>query len=283
LAYAEDAGYLGSGALQEFLVEKQIYPIYANAIVMGLLFPLRCFGFIPWAWLIAGCGITAFLLLFKGGSRSAFVAYLVASLILLCYAYARPFLRQLLKNFILSSIVIGIALVLIYNIYVQLATAGALGEVEYQKYYIEKEFSKAGALGSRDDVARAWPFLKKHPIVGCGSSQFDRWGYMEDNTNIPGHSVIIGAWAQNGILGLIFWCYATWLIVNFMRTRMIMFGDWLPFLAAQLIAMVGNLLFSPFGWFRGMACMTIALCVVAQSKGYMNNVQAEQNRPKVLN
>ena len=38
LSFAERAGFLGEGGLQEYLVDKQVYPIYFNFILKSILF-----------------------------------------------------------------------------------------------------------------------------------------------------------------------------------------------------------------------------------------------------
>ncbi len=262
LGFAESAGYSGSGGMQEFLVEKQIYPLYAQAALLSILFPLRAFGLIPWTFVSIGCFVTAFFLLFEGGSRSGFGIYFLTALVVISFAYLKPFVRTVSKNVIFFSLCALIVSVAVFKTYSHLAKKGSLGESEYQKYVVEIEDSDSGALGSRDDLIRAWPFLKSHPFVGAGSSAIDRWGYIvdADDFRIPGHSALVGAWTQNGVLGLIFWVYAIFIILDFIRKKMIWFGDWFPFLAFVMLSMVWNILFSPFGIFRGIACVVLSLC-----------------------
>lgn len=275
LSFAESAGYMGQGWMQEFLVEKQIYPMYAQAIFLSVLFPLRCLGLVPWGMVSAGCVAISLLLLFKGGSRSAFGSYFLTAIVVIGYAYLRPLVRAVLKNAGLFSVVMATLVVVTYSLYAHLADSGALGDKEYEKYITGIEESKAGALGDRDDLFRAWPFLRNHPFIGCGSSARDRWGYIEDNDLIPSHSALVAAWTQNGILGLTFWIYSIILIANFTRGKAILFGDWFPFLAFQMVFMMWNILFSPFGWYRGYACMALALCAVSNSKKAMEQIPAD--------
>ena len=280
LSFAETAGYAGMGGVQEFLQEKQVYPIYAGAILMAVLFPLRSMGLIPWVVVFATCLLSAFWLLFWGGSRSGFGAMFVTALIVAGYAYFRPIVQAVTRNLVLSLVVMSLLCAMAFQTYKHLALSGVLGEAEYQKYIGEIGESDSGALGSRDDLIRAWPFLKDHPFVGAGSSAIDRWGVIQDGFKIPGHSAVIGAWTQNGIAGLIFWLYALYLIVDFMRKRMILFGDWFPFIASQMIAAVWSILFSPFGGSRGIICMGLALCVVSCSPKVMEQVTSDLVRKK---
>lgn len=273
LWFAETAGYSGGGGgLQDYLVEKQVYPLYAQALYLSVLFPLRARKLVPWFLIVICCAVTAFLLLFYGGSRSGFGTYFLTAVIVLAYAYFRPAVRAFSRNAILFLVCALLASFAAFKTYAYLAQNGALGEKEYAKYVTEIEDSEAGVLGSRDDLIRAWPFLKHHPFVGAGSSAIDRWGYIVDSDDfrIPGHSALVGAWTQNGILGLIFWTYAICIIFNFIRKRMIEFGDWFPFLAFILVSMVWNIFFSPFGGFRGITCLSLALCAVTSSPAFMN-------------
>ena len=274
LWFAEIAGYSGEGGLQDYLVEKQVYPLYAQALFLSVLFPLRTHKLIPWFLVAVGCAATTFLLLFYGGSRSGFGTYFFTTVVVLAYAYFRPAVSAFSKNSIIllaSGLLISFAA---FKTYSYLAQEGSLGEAEYQKYVTEIEDSESGVLGSRDDLIRAWPFLKRHPFVGAGSSAIDRWGYIVDSKDfrIPGHSALVGAWTQNGAMGLIFWSYAIYMIINFIRKRMIGFGDWFPFLAFLMVSMVWNIFFSPFGVFRGIVSMTAALCAVTSSPAFFNEV-----------
>jgi hypothetical protein len=282
LEYAETAGYAGIGGVQEFLVEKQVYPIYAGALLMAVLFPLRSMGIIPWVVVFAGCIFSAFWLLFWGGSRSGFGTMFVTALIVAGYAYFRPLVQSILRNLMLSLVALSLLCTLTFLTYKHLAMSGVLGEVEYQKYIGEIGESDSGALGSRDDLIRAWPFLKAHPLVGAGSSGIDRWGVIKDDFKIPGHSAVVGAWTQNGIAGLFFWLYALYHIMNFMRQRMILFGDWFPFIASQMVTAIWAILFSPFGGSRGIICMMVAICVVSCSPKVMEQVTSDLMRKKRL-
>jgi hypothetical protein len=282
LEFAETAGYAGRGGVQEFLQDKQVYPIYAGALLMAVLFPLRSIGFIPWVAVFAVCITSAFWLLFWGGSRSIFGVMFVTALIVACYAYFRPLVQAVLRNLLLSLVVMGLLCAMAFQTYKHLALSGVLGEAEYQKYMGEIGESDSGALGSRDDLIRAWPFLKAHPLVGAGSSAVDRWGVIQDDFKIPGHSAVVGAWTQNGIAGLVFWLYALYLVFDFMRKRMIYFGDWFPFIASQMMVAVWHIMFSPFGGCRALICMMVALCAVTCSPKVMEQVTSDLMRKKSL-
>ena len=268
LYFAETAGYGGVGGIQEFLIDKQIFPVYASTFLVAVLFPLRTFGFMPWVWVIAVCVTSAFYILINGGSRSGFGIFMLTSAFIITYAYARKWLRSILRNLPLFVVLAGLMSFAVIQTYISLARSGQMGEAALDKVADNE------AVAGRDDIIRAWPFLKNHPFVGSGSSAIDRWGYIEGDARIPGHSVLVGSWAQNGIMGLVFWCYVLYLIFDFIRKRMIQFEDWFPFLAYQLISMTWAILFSPFGGYRGLICMVLALCVVSTSQKYMEIVRS---------
>lgn len=273
LYFAENAGFGGEGGLQSFLIEKQVYPLYLKAVIFSILLPMVVFFHLPWAPVIAAIiGFSVFLL-FRGGSRSSFGVNIMTSFFFIGYAYMKRLMRGFLDNAILLGLIAMFLGIFIFAIYKNLAVSGALGEAEYVKYQREMVDSEAGLLGSRDDIIRAWPFLKRHPIVGAGSSSFDRWGYMADDPLLPGHSALVGSWVQNGFLGLVFWVYALWVIARFVQKKVLRFGDYAPFMVMRAVSMVWAILFSPFGGYRGEVSVLLALCVVAQDEKWLCHVE----------
>jgi O-antigen ligase len=189
------------------------------------------------------------------------------------YAYLRRLTKLVLDHLILVLSISVVSALLVFSIYKNLALSGALGEQEFEKYEREMVLSEAGMLGSRDDIIRAWPFLKNHPIVGAGSSAIDRWGYMEDDFKLPGHSALVGAWVQNGIFGLIFWVYALYLIANFIQHRVMRLREYAPFIVITAVSMIWAILFSPFGGYRGEVSCFLALCVVSKDAKWLDVVE----------
>lgn len=269
LYFAETAGYSGEGGLQDYLLEKQVYPVYFIALIRSVCFPLVvCFS-IPWFPIIGLMVFSSFFMLFRGGSRSGFGLNLLSSFFFISYCYFRNLTKSLLKNLIVTSIAGMGVIACIFFLYTHFASTGALGEVEYDKYMNEMVDSDSGFLGSRDDLIRAWPFLKEHPIVGAGASKLDRWGYMEDSYLLPGHSALVGSWVQDGVFGLIFWAYGLYLVGSFMRTKVLRFQRWAPFLLVFVVTNLWNILFSPFGGYRGEIAMFLALSAVARDRKWM--------------
>lgn len=278
LSFAESSGYLGVGGMQEYLINKQVYPIYFRFILKSVLFPLVVLFGLPWLPVVIILMVAAFFLLLNGGSRSNFGINLLSDTFIVGYAYFRRLTRFVLDNFVLALGISFVVALFIFSIYKNMALSGALGEQEFEKYEREMVLSDSGMLGSRDDIIRAWPFLKNHPIVGAGSSAIDRWGYMgymEDSFKLPGHSALVGAWVQNGILGLIFWGYALFLIASFIQHRVLRFRDYAPFIVIVAAYMIWNILFSQFGLYRGEVSCLLALCVVSKDANWLASVETQ--------
>lgn len=273
LFFAEQGGYLGAGGMQNYLIEKQIYPLYLRSTIKSVLLPLVVLVRFPWLPVIVIIISASFFLLFNGGSRTGFGVNLISGLFFIGYAYFRRTTKFVLDNFVLMSGLAVISAMVIFASYRHFAVSGSLGDAEYEKYEREMVDSDAGILGSRDDIIRAWPFLRNHPLVGSGSSAIDRWGYMVDDYLLPGHSALVGAWVQNGILGLVFWVYALSQVLLFAQRRALHMGSYAPFLVMIASLMIWNILFSPFGLHRGELSVLLALCVVSKDVQWLKNVE----------
>ena len=280
LAYAERSGFLGTGGMQSFLVDKQVYPMYLKSVIYSVLFPLVALFGLPWITVISVIIFAAFFVLINGGSRSSFGSNLLSSFFFIGYAYFKRITKTFIDNFVLLCMAGIIVVSIIFSIYKNLAIQGKLGQEEYDKFYSEMVDSEAGVLGSRDDIMRAWPFLSRHPIVGAGSSSLDRWGYIEDDIKLPGHSALVGAWVQNGIFGLVFWGYVLWMIMVFVQKRVMSLQLYAPFTVMKTVSMVWAILFSPFGGYRGEVSFLIALCAVAQDEQWLRKVSMMLTKKK---
>lgn len=276
LHFAEIAGYAGSGGIQSFLIEKQVYPTYAYFVIIGFLLPLKKLTSLPWLPIVIGVFWTSFFLLFTGGSRSAFGIFFLVGCVMIGYGYFPRLLRKLVKHMGTTLMIALGVVVVVFQIYTYLAKNRYLGEGEYMKYYTEIE--KGSALGSRNDIIVNWPFLWRSPIIGAGSRGLDKWGYVEQtetmlwiSRGVPKfmlHSCLVGAWTKQGIFGLIFWAFAVVQVFKFLLKSIWMFPDVFPFIAYICFSMLWAFLFSPFGMFRGQAMMTLAIAVLANSGFY---------------
>lgn len=113
-----------------------------------------------------------------------------------------------------------IALMAVDVIYENLAANGTLGEAAYEKYIYQKQSGNI-LEGGRALTFMGLELVKMKPITGWGSYAKDTWGFREmysyehglnyhDTGEIkllPAHSIFVGSWMQNGILGAFFWIY----------------------------------------------------------------------------
>ncbi len=285
LEMATKVGYTG-GYIGDFLVEKQVYPILAACLFYSVLFPLFARGWIPWWVCIGGMFFCSFFILFQGGSRSGFGVYFLCALFTFALAYMKGTVRKVMSHSTLVFCMAPLVLLGVYVLYVYLAANMYLGEYEYQKYKAEMvENENASVLGSRDDLIRAWPFLRDHPLVGAGSSAYDRWGYMvkyihRDTVRLPAHSFVVGSWVKDGIVGLVFWLYVLAVIFNFIRKQCLYFDRWSPFLLLNRVMLIWNVLFSPFSG-RGNVCMAIAFSVLCLDRNFFDFVRMDVKQNEI--
>ena len=102
-------------------------------------------------------------------------------------------------------------LIAIFEIYSYTAEEGMLGEFEREKYESQVVNSEYGAIGGRESSLETAMYALLHPILGTGSSGRDQ---DHKHLQISGHSIIFGSWAMNGIGGLIFWAYASFILLD---------------------------------------------------------------------
>lgn len=150
------------------------------------------------------------------------------------------------------------------SIYEPLAANGTLGYEAQQKYYQQKMSGGNALEGGRAETFMGIQLIKENPIWGYGSyakDEGDRFHMRyanEHNTEyiwtgdydryLPGHSHIVGAWVQNGILGGLFWLYVLFMCWKVFSSGCIMCEPrLLCLLMFQSCAFLWDLCFSPFG------------------------------------
>ena len=234
------------------MIEKQIYPIYARAIIFCIFLPFcllvskRISIFV--ILFIVAAGV---FLLYRGGSRSSFGVFVLAGCMGFFAVYGKQFIRRICKSIFMSSVIFIVGAVCIFGIYSHLAKTGSLGETEVIKYETEegvKVDTGHGRVSSRAGLLDTWEVFKEKP-----------WGVGGTNRR---HSVISNSWNCEGIVGLLFWVYFFWVVLWFIRKRLFYSGILASFIGLQIFTAVWDVIGSPFNT-RNMffsLMMYIALC-----------------------
>jgi|LauGreDrversion4_2_1035121.scaffolds.fasta_scaffold07999_5 hypothetical protein len=189
------------------------------------------------------------------------------------------------KGFVVSVIFLVSVIVMlvgVYNSYANLTINGAFGQRQAEKF--ERQ-SQAGPilLVARSELLYELQAIRQTGILGLGSAPevdqnyLERVALRESNLGInhpstaafiqynrdgriPIHSMILGAWVESGLFGVLFWFYLTWLVlVNIVKStgREPIFGLACRYLTINYLWAV---LFSPLGaGSRMMIAITISL------------------------
>ena len=267
-------GYQGQGNIQSFMVDKMVYPKYIKAVFLAVIMPLSVKKLIPWWMCIMGCFACGLALIVKAGARSVCLIYILSAVFMYLYVYAPRFLSNLAKNKVMAILCVVILAASANVAYMAAAKNGLLGE-EGRRKYDDRKSGEVSFMDDRADLLINWPFLWRNPVFGAGAEFIDRWGYVDKSKYVShyvnndyrfpihheklfGHSCIIGAWTQCGLLGLIFWAYALMLLYDFLAKRLFCLGNVAPFMAFIIIGLLWDICFSPYGLFRGQAMFFIA-------------------------
>lgn len=284
LWFAVQSGYWGqAGGIAGYLIEKQVKPLYAACFFMTAVMCISYFKMIPWFLAVMLTSGIGFYLLFNGGARSIFLIYQGTAVLMFLYVYKSKMLKMMFSHKVRTCLVLVIAAISVNALYTVAAKSGWLGE-EGVKHYEDKVEGRITFLDDRADLLINWPFLWRSPIIGAGSEYRDKWGYVNDSEFVQhynvmghyinyekffGHSCIVGAWTSNGIFGLITWAYVLWLIFDFLKRNVTVFGSLGPFVIFALVNLVWDILFSPYGGFRGKAMFCAAFLTLSQDRKYM--------------
>lgn len=226
----------GVADVTEVLLDKQIYPIYANLIAYGLvLFSLLHLRKMP-AWIvIGGCFFAGFFMLLNGGSRSNFGFYASAALAGAVVIYAPKFAKRTLKNRVILAVCVTLGITVVFGTYAYMAKNGMLGEAEQNKYraqFTDAQSSEKG-LNGRGNFDFSFRQMLKKP-----------WGWGPSEGK---HSVISSAMACEGVIGLGFWLYFLWQLFWFVSKRIPYSGLYSPFIVLMICNTTWAALGSPFG------------------------------------
>lgn len=207
------------------------------------------------------CQIFALYALFQS-SRNIFLTYSLSSVLMIFQVFIVSKSRhRRIKTYRESAwlliVTFILALLCIKTTYEYLATSGILGEAAKAKYHMQTAgqdgFSfKAG----RGDFYETLEKLSENPIIGYGSYAYDK---------TPGHSMILGAWAYQGILGLPFWLYISYVLIMYLYRYSIY--D-IPFSCAGIIVSTSQLwsiLASPFQGRMRLAFLIVSIFVLIKT------------------
>lgn len=283
LSYAVRSGFSGGTNMSDYLIDKQVYPIWVG-MFLSILMAFRILGVVPWPICIAGYVAGAFFLMAQGGSRSSFLINMCSSFLVFAYVYWRKGFDLIFKRKLLTLCGVVVVALLFNMFYLHAAKEGWLGEAGYQK--VEKKKSGEDSfLDNRADLLINWPFLWRSPIIGAGSELIDRWGYVNRSPYVRhydpmgrpiyhdgfyGHSCIVSAWTANGLFGLVFWLFVFWLVFDFLGEKLYVLRDAGPYVMACLIGICWNIAFSPYGMFRGRVMFVAAFLALVQDQKFMS-------------
>jgi O-antigen ligase len=170
-----------------------------------------------------------------------------------------------------------------------LAERGILGEEARSKYEWQSMGDYGVLLGGRSEVLSSVIAIKDSPLLGHGSWAKNckytdilmeikrRLGYVpgaeNDDCLIPAHSIILGAWVEAGVLGVILWLWVSFLTV---KTLIAVFQKSTKL--ATLVIFFGFLLlwdlaFSPYGAERRFITTFFVVVLITA----LNWIQKESN------
>jgi hypothetical protein len=151
--------------------------------------------------------------------------------------------------------------------YDSLAASGALGFKAQEKFDLQSSGALGVILGGRGDIVAAFLAIRDSPILGHGSWATDpnlkytlsadalllSLGYHvfppapQDEPLLPSHSHLLGAWANAGILGAVFWLWVAWLAARSIAATWRSDDACAVLFAFLACSLLWDLFFSPYG------------------------------------
>ena len=209
--------------------------------------------------------------------------------------------RRVCNNFGMLALVSVLLVVVFHGIYRYSASSGLLGEKAAEKYEHQSKGSSSIMkllMSGRMDSFCGLLACRDKPFVGFGPWAMDRWGYAEeflakyadaeDYENyvkekqayasfgmsslnlIQGHSHIVSFWLWYGALGLLFWLYAIFVAIRYLKSDCFAVPQLFMWVAGGVPMFLWNVFFSPFAdRFGIMLFLSACLMVRAVRKGTM--------------
>ncbi|MCF0200951.1 MAG: hypothetical protein HUK16_06285 [Bacteroidales bacterium] len=179
-------------------------------------------------------------------------------------------------------LVLGLAFVVIVNVYENLAVKGVLGERAQEKYLVQSSAS-IGLASGRASVLETLYFCAKRPVWGYGSYALDKDNISAEYNQryhtgqsgrgvaslVPGHSYLFGAWVYNGILGFFFFLWVTKCLFKGIVSTVLYDRRYVFLNVTFITILLWDVFFSPFQD-RILVLMTI-LTLFYFEKYYMEN------------
>lgn len=258
----------------------------------------------PYA-IIAPLIMTGYTIIVSSSGRSALLTALLASVLLLVGGKRRCRLLALQKNFVFVGIISVVVLGVVASLYKYAGKAGLLNKQAQQKYESQMKNETKGFSPLRMIMAGRLEFFVglyeclQSPIVGYGPWAIDKdgvyedflrkYGNPEDYANyakhqqylakvyqarryvlIGGHSHILQFWLSYGILGLPYWLYVIYLIIQFFRRYLSVCPQFYGFFVLFSASFFWDVFFSPFAARMGFGLfITMLLLVRAMARGFV--------------
>jgi hypothetical protein len=183
-------------------------------------------------------------------------------------------------RFVAAMAVMLVAAVIVKDSYEYYASTGVLGEKALRKYEMQSKY------GNLIVGARQGPFIGiaaaiDKPIIGHGAwarmekdyvaAASDLFGvefYREKSFNyhrvfIPSHSMIIAAWVEGGIFGLVFWVFAMLFVAVNLQRAVLMLPEYAGVILINSMGFFWSVLFSPIQSRNYTATIMVPLLVAS--------------------
>lgn len=174
-------------------------------------------------------------------------------------------------------VALGLSFVSLYS---HLASTGALGASAAQKYAAQAGGSFGLLTHGRPSILVSWRAVADSPLLGHGSWAKDP-KYLEMQIAdgvpvspstlaeglIPTHSFLMGAWVEAGLLGVPIWIWTLFLAAGVLARLYRRDGQLVALVAFAALALVWDVLFSPYGSFERLIVPYYVLILVAASRG----------------
>lgn len=221
------------------------------------------------------------------------ICFLTAVYVALQYIWGKKFDSRSslsLKSIALLSTILIAASFLLIQIYGYAARQGILGEQAQQIYEWQAYGDLGIIIGGRSEILASGRAILDSPVIGHGSwakneeyidalFEFKRLiGYYStppnDESLIPTHSHIFGAWVEAGILGAVFWGWLLLIPIRCLSTMYHAYDRLTPLYAFICLILIWDIFFSPYAGDRRFITpfyMVVLINIVSGTKSEPDN------------